>query len=79
MPNCSECLNPTNITLIIFANSLDPDQARQNILIWIQKEWHSDSVPESSDPYKSITAESGHSNLFKRIENRPIILHFSLS
>ena len=33
--------------LIIFANSLDPDQARQNLSrIWIQTVWHSGGSPE---------------------------------
>ena len=33
--------------LITFANSLDPDQARQNVgLIWIQTVRHSDGIPE---------------------------------
>ena len=32
---------------MIFANSLDPDQAQQTSgLIWIQSVWHSDGIPE---------------------------------
>ena len=33
--------------LIIFANSLDPDQARKmSSLIWIQTVWHTVHIPE---------------------------------
>ena len=35
--------------LITFANSLDPDQARQNVgLVWIQTVWHPNGIEKSS-------------------------------
>ena len=58
--------------LITFANSLDADQARQDVgLIWIQTVWHSDGTPEKKKKKKSLfwkppSDDKKHENLPRR-------------